>query len=72
MANTFDVIIVGCGSVRLFLACELRLNEISVLIVELRKLDEMGTGSRTCIIHGQTLEIMEASGLLDKILPLES
>ncbi|ATZ57416.1 hypothetical protein BCIN_14g05580 [Botrytis cinerea B05.10] len=70
MSDNFDVVIVGCGPVGLFLACELRLGGLSVLIVERRKAGEMGAGSRACIVHGRTLEIMEARGLLEKMLGL--
>ncbi|GME34890.1 putative monooxygenase [Neofusicoccum parvum] len=66
--QNFDVIIVGRGPVGLFLACELRLQGLSVLLVERRTqtgLDKMGE-TRACVIHGRTLEIFENRGLIEK------
>lgn len=66
----FDVIIVGRGPVGLFLACELRLQRLSVLVVERRTrtgLDGIAE-TRACVLHGRTLEILENRGLLDKFM----
>lgn len=62
----YDVIIVGRGPVGLFLACELLLQDVSVLVVERRL--AMGLGdlpeTRACIVHARTQEILAARGLL--------
>ncbi|CZR65567.1 probable 2-polyprenyl-6-methoxyphenol hydroxylase and related FAD-dependent oxidoreductases [Phialocephala subalpina] len=64
----YDVIIVGRGPVGLFLACELRLTGLSVLVVERRSSSEGVAETRAFVVHCRTLEILAFRGLLGKFL----
>lgn len=68
--HSFDVV-VGRGPVGLFLACELPLAGLSVLVVERRTSDPHAEGvaeTRAFVIHSRTLEIFAFRGLLDKFI----
>ncbi|GAB1201944.1 hypothetical protein APSETT445_000542 [Aspergillus pseudonomiae] len=66
--NTHDVVIVGAGPVGLFLACELRLAGLSVLVVEKRTNSDGMAETRAFVMHGRTLEIFACRGLLDSFV----
>ncbi|KNG89234.1 monooxygenase [Aspergillus nomiae NRRL 13137] len=66
--NTHDVVIVGAGPVGLFLACELRLAGLSVLVVEKRTNSDGVAETRAFVMHGRTLEIFACRGLLDSFV----
>ncbi|KAE8158912.1 FAD binding domain-containing protein [Aspergillus tamarii] len=65
---TFDVVIVGAGPVGLFLACELRLAGLSVLVVEKRTNSDGMAETRAFVMHGRSLEIFASRGLLNAFL----
>ncbi|RAK95287.1 uncharacterized protein BO80DRAFT_469522 [Aspergillus ibericus CBS 121593] len=64
----YDVIIVGAGPVGLFLACELRLAGLTVLLLERRTGNEGMAETRAFVMHARSLEIFAARGLLDQFL----
>ncbi|KAE8366458.1 FAD binding domain-containing protein [Aspergillus caelatus] len=66
--TTHDVVIVGAGPVGLFLACELRLAGLSVLVVEKRKSSDGMAETRAFVMHGRSLEILASRGLLNSFL----
>ncbi|OGM41173.1 monooxygenase [Aspergillus bombycis] len=66
--STYDVVIVGAGPVGLFLACELRLAGLSVLVVEKRTNSDGMAETRAFVMHGRSLEIFACRGLLDSFL----
>jgi len=66
MDKEFDVAIVGGGPVGLWLACELALAKVKVVVLERRT--ERVTQSRALAIHGRTLEVFALRGLADRFL----
>ncbi|GIF53556.1 2-polyprenyl-6-methoxyphenol hydroxylase-like FAD-dependent oxidoreductase [Asanoa ferruginea] len=62
----FDVIIAGCGPTGAMLAAELRLHDVSVLVLE--KETEPVSFVRIVGLHIRTNELMAMRGLLDRIL----
>ncbi|MBL7259510.1 FAD-dependent monooxygenase [Paractinoplanes lichenicola] len=62
----FDVIIAGCGPTGAMLAAELRLHDVSVLILE--KEAEPAPEVRIVGLHIRSLELMAMRGLLDRML----
>ncbi|KAB8210290.1 FAD binding domain-containing protein [Aspergillus parasiticus] len=66
--TTHDVVIVGAGPVGLFLACELRLAGLSVLVVEKRTNSDGMAETRAFVMHGRSLEIFASRGLLDSFV----
>ncbi|WP_113447873.1 FAD-dependent monooxygenase [Rhizobium cremeum] len=61
MRNFHEVIIVGAGPVGLWLACELRLAGVDVLVLERRT--ERSQQSRALTIHGRSIELFALRGL---------
>jgi len=73
-SNSYDVIIAGAGPVGLFLACELRLANISVLILEQNEsptspLKKLPFGMRGLSVP--TVEALYRRGLLKEITPVQ-
>jgi 2-polyprenyl-6-methoxyphenol hydroxylase-like FAD-dependent oxidoreductase len=66
MGEEFEVVIVGGGPVGLWLACELALVKVRVVVLERRT--ERVTQSRALAIHGRTLEVFALRGLADRFL----
>ncbi|MFJ2391674.1 rifampin monooxygenase [Streptomyces sp. NPDC087843] len=61
-----DVIVVGGGPTGLMLACELRLHDVHVVVLD--KLSEPTAESRGRGLHARSVEIMDQRGLLDRFL----
>ncbi|RPF24851.1 FAD-dependent monooxygenase [Streptomyces sp. TLI_185] len=61
-----DVVIAGAGPTGLMLACELRLANVDVVVVE--RLAERTGESRAGGIHSRTLEVLDQRGILDRFL----
>ncbi|ROO86830.1 2-polyprenyl-6-methoxyphenol hydroxylase-like FAD-dependent oxidoreductase [Actinocorallia herbida] len=61
-----DVIIAGGGPVGLMLACELRLHEVRVVVLE--RLTEPTGQSRGQGLHARSVEVMDQRGLLGRFL----
>jgi 2-polyprenyl-6-methoxyphenol hydroxylase-like FAD-dependent oxidoreductase len=66
MKMNYDVVVVGAGPVGLWLACELKLAGVDVVVLERR------TGrtaqSRALTIHGRSLEVFALRGLADRFI----
>src|SRR6185312_9916197 len=62
----FDVIIAGCGPAGAMLAAELRLHEVSVLVLE--QDTEPVSYVRIVGLHARSLELMAMRGLLEQLL----
>jgi ketopantoate reductase len=58
MSNEFDVVVIGGGPVGLWLACELALAKVKVLVLERRT--ERVTQSRALTIHGRSQRVAVA------------
>lgn len=63
----YEVAIVGAGPVGLWLAAELRLADVSVVVLEARA--ERDPNSKALTIHPRTIELLASRGLLDSFLP---
>ncbi|MFI2762315.1 rifampin monooxygenase [Streptomyces echinatus] len=61
-----DVIVVGGGPTGLMLACELRLHDVHVVVLE--RLTEPTGESRGQGLHTRSVELMDQRGLLDRFL----
>jgi 2-polyprenyl-6-methoxyphenol hydroxylase-like FAD-dependent oxidoreductase len=68
MDDDFDVVIVGGGPVGLWLACELALAKVKIVVLERRA--ERVTQSRALTLHGRTLETFALRGLAERFLSL--
>jgi 2-polyprenyl-6-methoxyphenol hydroxylase-like FAD-dependent oxidoreductase len=68
MGDDFEVVIVGGGPVGLWLACELALAKVKVVVLERRT--ERIAQSRGLTVHGRTLEMFALRGLANRFLPL--
>ena len=66
MNTSFEVVVVGGGPVGLWLACELRLAGLSVVVLERRT--KRVEQSRALTIHGRTLEVLSLRGIEDRFL----
>jgi 2-polyprenyl-6-methoxyphenol hydroxylase-like FAD-dependent oxidoreductase len=74
-SSIFDVVIAGAGPVGLFLACELRLAGLSVLVLEQAEnpqspLKRLPFGMRG--LNAPTLEALDRRGLLDDLISAEN
>ncbi|EFQ88346.1 hypothetical protein CFE70_007597 [Pyrenophora teres f. teres 0-1] len=73
-ATTYDIVIAGAGPVGLFLACELALTNVSVLVLEkspsLEDPWRDGPLGFRLLSHGST-EIFHRRGILDKVIARE-
>jgi 2-polyprenyl-6-methoxyphenol hydroxylase-like FAD-dependent oxidoreductase len=65
--DTVDVAVVGAGPTGLMLACELALGGVSVRVLEERASTPNIT--RAFAVHARTLELLDARGLADDLLP---
>ncbi|MEV4169157.1 FAD-dependent monooxygenase [Nonomuraea sp. NPDC049709] len=65
--NPTDVIVVGAGPTGLMLACELALAGVRCKILERRA--EQPNITRAFAVHARTLELLDARGLADDLLP---
>lgn len=61
-----DVVVVGGGPVGLWVACELKLAGLAVVVLE-RRVERMAQ-SRALTIHGRTLELFAMRGLVERFL----
>ncbi|GAB2827969.1 rifampin monooxygenase [Actinocorallia aurea] len=61
-----DVIVAGGGPVGLMLACELRLHDVRVVVLE--RLTEPTEQSRGQGLHARSVEVMDQRGLLERFL----
>lgn len=66
VSNEFDVVVIGGGPVGLWLACELALARVKVLVLERRT--QRVTQSRALTIHGRTLEVFALRGISERFL----
>ena len=66
--NTTDVAVIGAGPTGLMLACELALAGVGVLVLE-RRAEEPNI-TKAFAVHARTLELFDARGLADDLLPL--
>jgi 2-polyprenyl-6-methoxyphenol hydroxylase-like FAD-dependent oxidoreductase len=64
--DEFDVVVVGGGPVGLWLASELALAKVKVVVLERRT--ERVAQSRALAIHGRTLEVFALRGLAERFL----
>jgi 2-polyprenyl-6-methoxyphenol hydroxylase-like FAD-dependent oxidoreductase len=65
--QTTDVLVVGAGPTGLMLACELALAGAGVKVLE-RRAEEPNI-TRAFAVHARTLELLDARGLADDLLP---
>jgi 2-polyprenyl-6-methoxyphenol hydroxylase-like FAD-dependent oxidoreductase len=65
--NSADVIVVGAGPTGLALACELALAGVRCRLLERRA--EESNLTRAFAVHARTMELLDARGLADEILP---
>ncbi|MET0409131.1 MAG: FAD-dependent oxidoreductase [Hyphomicrobium sp.] len=66
MHDEFDVVVVGGGPVGLWVACELALAKIKVVVLERRV--NVVDQSRALAIQGRTIEVFAMRGLADRLL----
>jgi 2-polyprenyl-6-methoxyphenol hydroxylase-like FAD-dependent oxidoreductase len=62
-----DVLVVGAGPTGLMLACELALQGVRARILEERT--DMPNITRAFAVHARTLELLDARGLADELVP---
>src|SRR5262245_23476546 len=65
--QTTDVAVIGAGPTGLMLACELALAGVGVRVLERRA--EESNITRAFAVHARTLELLDARGLADDLLP---
>lgn len=65
--TTADVIVIGAGPTGLMLACELALGGVSCQVLERRA--EQPNVTRAFAVHARTLELLDARGLADELVP---
>ncbi|MEU8354591.1 FAD-dependent monooxygenase [Nonomuraea sp. NPDC048882] len=68
MNNTTDVIVIGAGPTGLMLACELARAGVRCRLLERRA--EQSNLTRAFAVHARTLELLDARGLADDLVPL--
>ncbi len=68
MGDGYEVIVVGGGPVGLWLACELALAKVKVVVLERRA--ERVTQSRALTLHGRSLEMFALRGIAERFLSL--
>jgi len=67
LVDTADVVVVGSGPTGLMLACELALGGTTVRLLEERT--DTPNITRAFAVHARTLELLDARGLADDLLP---
>jgi 2-polyprenyl-6-methoxyphenol hydroxylase-like FAD-dependent oxidoreductase len=67
VVGTPDVVVVGAGPTGLMLACELALGGTTVRLLEERT--DTPNITRAFAVHARTLELLDARGLADDLLP---
>lgn len=67
MTTTTDVIVSGAGPTGLMLACELALAGVQVRVLERRS--GQNNMTRAFAVHARTLELLDARGLADDLVP---
>jgi 2-polyprenyl-6-methoxyphenol hydroxylase-like FAD-dependent oxidoreductase len=67
LVDSADVVVVGAGPTGLMLACELALGGVSVRLLE-ERVDKPNI-TRAFAVHARTLELLDARGLADDLLP---
>lgn len=67
VVDTADVVVVGAGPTGLMLACELALGGVAVRVLEERAATPNIT--RAFAVHARTLELLDARGLADDLIP---
>jgi 2-polyprenyl-6-methoxyphenol hydroxylase-like FAD-dependent oxidoreductase len=65
--ETPDAVVVGAGPTGLMLACELALAGANVKVLDERT--DMPNITRAFAVHARTLELLDARGLVDELLP---
>jgi 2-polyprenyl-6-methoxyphenol hydroxylase-like FAD-dependent oxidoreductase len=67
LVDTADVVVVGSGPTGLMLACELALGGAKPRLLEERT--DMPNVTRAFAVHARTLELLDARGLADDLMP---
>jgi 2-polyprenyl-6-methoxyphenol hydroxylase-like FAD-dependent oxidoreductase len=67
LVETPDVVVVGAGPTGLMLACELALGGAGVKLLDERT--DMPNITRAFAVHARTLELLDARGLAEELLP---
>lgn len=67
LVDTADVVVVGSGPTGLMLACELALGGAKIRLLEERI--DMPNITRAFAVHARTLELLDARGLAEDLLP---
>ena len=67
LMDTADVVVVGAGPTGLMLACELALGGVAVRVLEERASTPNIT--RAFAVHARTLELLDARGLAEDLIP---
>ena len=65
--DSADVVVVGAGPTGLMLACELALGGVAVRLLE-ERIDKPNI-TRAFAVHARTLELLDARGMADELLP---
>jgi 2-polyprenyl-6-methoxyphenol hydroxylase-like FAD-dependent oxidoreductase len=67
LVDSADVVVVGAGPTGLMLACELALGGVAVRLLE-ERIDKPNI-TRAFAVHARTLELLDARGMADELLP---
>ncbi len=67
LVGTPDVVVVGAGPTGLMMACELALGGVAVRLLEERV--DMPNITRAFAVHARTLELLDARGLAEDLVP---
>ena len=67
LVETSEVVVVGAGPTGLMLACELALAGIKVKLLDERT--DMPNITRAFAVHARTLELLDARGLAEGLVP---